>query len=231
MHVGGVFKRLEYLCSGDSVIQVCVCVFVFVCGSVSVFACVCVCVCLCLCECVCVCLCVCACSFCEWNVACFPSFRCAAHRHHMSARLLMQAFGCEGECLAGMVVASPEAWRLISRDIAGAPLPSGRVVLSRVAHPLRVRALSRSLLPPSGGARDLLQSYVPAAIVPHLRFHTHSWASELRTVTVMFLNLGFRGSQLTVRACRPRAGVVCCLSSVGCGLDAILSSPALLVVV
>ena len=141
MHVGGVFRRLEYLCSGDSVIQ---------------------------------------------------------------------AFGCEGECLAGMAIVSPQTWALISNDFSGKPLPSGRVMLQRVLHPLRVRSLARSVLPAKGGARDLLQSYVPAAIIPHLKFHTHSWASELRALTVMFLNLGFKGSQLIVRGTRARARECVC---------------------
>ena len=35
-------------------------------------------------------------------------------------------------------------------------------------------------------------SYVPAAIVPHLQSDLHSWISELRTITVLFVNLGFQ---------------------------------------
>jgi hypothetical protein len=38
--------------------------------------------------------------------------------------------------------------------------------------------------------------YVPAAIVPHLQSDLHSWISELRTITVLFVNLGLQSKVL-----------------------------------
>ncbi|CAE7935410.1 Adcy10, partial [Symbiodinium sp. KB8] len=39
----------------------------------------------------------------------------------------------------------------------------------------------------------LLRRYIPAVVVPHLSLQGAAWAAELRTITVVFLNLGIQG--------------------------------------
>lgn len=37
-----------------------------------------------------------------------------------------------------------------------------------------------------------LKSYIPAAVVPHLRINTKTWAAELRQVSIMFVSIGLK---------------------------------------
>lgn len=128
MHVGGVFGRLEFLCTGDAV---------------------------------------------------------------------RQAFLCEHECKPGGTVVSEEMLRMAGEAMEYHHLESGRAVVSSVTQTIRRRSLSRTLRPAiAERVSEMLRSYVPAAILPHLNSASQQWASELRTITVMFVNLGFNPDDL-----------------------------------
>ena len=96
------------------------------------------------------------------------------------------------QCSPGQVVVSKEAWGLIKKQAGGSTLSSKDVLIQKLKVQLKPQSLKRSR------AQDptvltLLRRYIPAVVVPHLSLQGAAWAAELRTITVVFLNLGIQG--------------------------------------
>lgn len=87
----------------------------------------------------------------------------------------------------GQVVVSREAWALIGPRAEGQPLAEGGARLERVREPLPLRALSTPALGPE--AEPALRAYIPAIIATRIAAGQTRWLSELRRVTVLFINL------------------------------------------
>src|SRR5690606_824406 len=85
------------------------------------------------------------------------------------------------------VVLAPEVWRRVRRHCLATPLDEGFVRLDRVRHPLPRWPLARPDPPPSASAA--LLGYVPGAIRSRLEAGQTGWLSELRRITVLFVNL------------------------------------------
>ena len=85
---------------------------------------------------------------------------------------LQQAFGCEGECGPGGVVVSPEVWALVGPALDGKRnKDSKRVTVTEVVSKIRTKRLQRTEPSPYlSEVPKMLRSYVPAAILPHLKY-------------------------------------------------------------
>ena len=87
----------------------------------------------------------------------------------------------------GDVIFSPEAWPHVSDVCGGTPVDGRHVRLEAVTRPLDRRPVPAPILPPPLEAT--LRGYVPAAILSRLDADQTGWVAELRTVTVLFINL------------------------------------------
>ncbi|EQC40568.1 hypothetical protein SDRG_02456 [Saprolegnia diclina VS20] len=110
---------------------------------------------------------------------------------------LVQAFTAEHHALAGDVIVSPECWAMVAPNFTGRDLPDGFCKVLKVEHPVKVCSRRTSI------ARDDLQlqlhmrQYVSRAVWPYIVADEETWASELREVTVLFINLGFQEADLS----------------------------------
>ncbi|MCI0455378.1 MAG: AAA family ATPase [Gemmataceae bacterium] len=98
-----------------------------------------------------------------------------------------QVGGAEHEARPGEVVLSPEAWDRVREACTGTPRPGNYVCLETVRRPLPSRAVTLPLLPPE--AEAALLAFIPAAVRARLATGQTAWLSELRRVTVFFVNL------------------------------------------
>ena len=112
---------------------------------------------------------------------------------------LLQAFAAEHQAMQRDVVISPQAWAMISPFFTTAGLsPSGYAILRSCSEPLRKVSVAANLKHGAlftGGVRDAelmrtLGRYVPGAVLPYISRQEEKWASELRRITVLFVNLG-----------------------------------------
>jgi class 3 adenylate cyclase/tetratricopeptide (TPR) repeat protein len=85
------------------------------------------------------------------------------------------------------VILSSKVWDLISHRCTGEIAPTGAVHLMAVHKFVSPCALASSSL--SEQARDALWAYVPGAIRARLAAGQSGWLAELRTLTVLFINL------------------------------------------
>jgi len=100
---------------------------------------------------------------------------------------LAQVGHAEAQAQPGEVILSPEAWGLIQTQFAGEPLPTGAVRAQDVVQTLPPQvALSITINPEAEAA---LWTYLPGAIRARLAAQQSEWLTELRRVTVVFLNL------------------------------------------
>lgn len=88
----------------------------------------------------------------------------------------------------GQTVLSPEAWALAAEFCDGEPLEEGHMRLDRVRVPLKNRIAPDLNWLPSSAAPGL-RAFIPAAIRSRLDAGQSDWLAELRTVTVIFVNL------------------------------------------
>lgn len=111
---------------------------------------------------------------------------------------LAQIGAAQRQAQPGQVVLSPEAWELVQDRGDGVPLglmggrdgevpPDAFVLLRAVRDPLRLRPLARVNPPPE--SEVALRGYIPGAILSRLGAGQTEWLSELRRVTVVFLNV------------------------------------------
>ncbi|RUL85729.1 AAA family ATPase [Tautonia sociabilis] len=85
------------------------------------------------------------------------------------------------------VILAPEVWRQVRRHCLATPLDEGFVRLDRVENPLPLWPLTRPC--PAPEAAPGLLGYVPGAIRSRLEAGQTGWLSELRRITVLFVNL------------------------------------------
>jgi class 3 adenylate cyclase/tetratricopeptide (TPR) repeat protein len=113
---------------------------------------------------------------------------------------VVQSHAAERRANPGEVILSPLAYRLIRTFAHGTPLPFDRedasrppggegvgLLLNTVLEPILARPLPEITLAPEMEAA--LRPYIPAAILTRLDAGQSAWLSELRRVTVLFINL------------------------------------------
>jgi class 3 adenylate cyclase len=95
-----------------------------------------------------------------------------------------QLSSCEEQALPGQVFISPELHKIVKKHAIGEYVLTN-FRLDAIAHPLALPALKE--LPLITQLETRLKSYVPQAVLSHL--DTHEYLAELRTVSVIFVNL------------------------------------------
>lgn len=98
----------------------------------------------------------------------------------------------------GQVVMSPESWEIV-KDYFIAEIKDDHAFLKSC----KKRLTSQSIAYTAGGGQTLqektvskLKNYVPSAVMPWLDVKEEKWASELRLITVLFVNLGLSEPEL-----------------------------------
>lgn len=106
---------------------------------------------------------------------------------------LEQAFSSEHQAEAGDVICSPQCWEMISKFFEGEAVQanSGFHKVHRVALPIRLCSRRPSFTRDDAQLHTRMKQYVSRAVWPYLDAHDEFWGSELREVTVLFINLGF----------------------------------------
>ena len=110
---------------------------------------------------------------------------------------LTEALHCEGLCVAGDITVSGSSWALVGHRCQGNPI-EGRSEMKLVAVNQKVKnvSLARTILT-TEVSRAMLFRYVPNAIREHISSSTgQAWSAELRTITVLFVNLGFKATDM-----------------------------------
>lgn len=117
---------------------------------------------------------------------------------------LAQAFHAEHSAVAGDIVLSPEAWRLVSGNFHAVKISEdGHAFIDRASgakKELRKVGIVKNFA--NQVTNDVLsaqcvRNYVPGAILPFLKqSREERWASELRRVAVVFCNLGISEEEL-----------------------------------
>ncbi|OQR95212.1 adenylate cyclase [Achlya hypogyna] len=110
---------------------------------------------------------------------------------------LVQAFTAEHHALAGDVIVSPECWALVAPSFTGVEKPGGFYKVQTVLHPVKVCNRRTSITRDDLQLQMHMRQYVSRAVWPYLVADEESWSSELRDVTVLFINLGFQESDLS----------------------------------
>lgn len=98
----------------------------------------------------------------------------------------------------GQCVMSPESWEIV-KDYFVADIKDDHAFLKSC----KKRLTSQSIAYTAGGGQTLsektvaqLKNYVPSAVMPWLDVKEEKWASELRLITVLFVNLGLSEAEL-----------------------------------
>jgi adenylate cyclase 10 len=109
---------------------------------------------------------------------------------------LEQAFNAEHEAQPGDVICSSECWEMIHQYFEATAIEKGFWKVKQVK--LAIKLCSRR---PSFTRDDLqlyhrMKQYVSRAVWPYIDIHDEFWGSELRDVTVLFINLGFSEEEL-----------------------------------
>ncbi|KAL4157098.1 hypothetical protein PRNP1_006124 [Phytophthora ramorum] len=115
---------------------------------------------------------------------------------------LEQAFSAEHQAEAGDVICSSECWKRVSGFFDGAPV-QGHGSDSNCFHkvtgvnkPVKICSRRPSFTRHDALLHTRMKQYVSRAVWPYLDAHDEFWGSELRDVTVLFINLGFSEQDL-----------------------------------
>ncbi len=100
---------------------------------------------------------------------------------------LAQAERAGQQAQPGEVVLSPQVWALVKDDCVGQSLATGNVRLETMRSPLPPRSMVAPDLSPETEVG--LQAYIPGAIMAHLTAGPGGWPAEVRSMTVLFVNL------------------------------------------
>ncbi len=100
---------------------------------------------------------------------------------------LSQMSAAQRQAQPGQTLLSPEAWAMVQDRCGGQRLPEGHVLLEAIHAPLPPRRLTPVI--PVAGSEAALRGYIPGAILSRLDAGQTAWLSELRRVTVVFLNV------------------------------------------
>ncbi|CAH0522567.1 unnamed protein product [Peronospora belbahrii] len=119
---------------------------------------------------------------------------------------LEQAFDSEHQAEAGDVICSSECWDNISAFFHGAPVrsrASGKNDHTNLFHkvtgvimPVKICSFRPSFTRHDALLHERMKQYVSRAVWPYLDAHDEFWGSELRDLTVLFINLGFSEQDL-----------------------------------
>lgn len=108
---------------------------------------------------------------------------------------LVQAFGAEGHATKTELIVSPFAWSMVKEHFE-AILTEGdgyAIVTGRKGGPLKAVSIAnrnRGFGDESEGFTERIGSYIPQAIVPFASLNDDKWINEIRSITVLFVNLG-----------------------------------------
>lgn len=120
---------------------------------------------------------------------------------------LEQAFNAEHQAEAGEVICSDACWKRIHEYFDGAPVSNldgnndvGMHYFHKVTavnKPVKICSRRPSYTRHDALLHTRMKQYVSRAVWPYLDVHDEFWGSELRNVTVLFINLGFSEQDLT----------------------------------
>lgn len=125
---------------------------------------------------------------------------------------LSQSFNAESLCdskdAERLVIASPEVWAMVKDHFdASRVLESGHACISTTKRGMMLPKVSvfkttTSLKhirnePDGSKLMKRVTQYVPGAVRPFVKDYEESWADEIRTITVLFVNLGLQGANET----------------------------------
>ncbi len=99
---------------------------------------------------------------------------------------LVQVQAIDHQVDPGQVVVSMPAWTRISTRCRGRQLPTGAVQLEAVEQSVPPRALERVDVPE--GALPVVRMFLPGAVLSRMQGHSR-WLAELRTISVLFVQL------------------------------------------
>ncbi|ETO85802.1 hypothetical protein F444_00587 [Phytophthora nicotianae P1976] len=118
---------------------------------------------------------------------------------------LEQAFSAEHQAEAGDVICSSECWKRVREFFDGAPVRGhddnnndGNCFhkVTAVNKPVKICSRRPSFTRHDALLHKRMKQYVSRAVWPYLDAHDEFWGSELRDVTVLFINLGFSEQDL-----------------------------------
>jgi class 3 adenylate cyclase len=115
---------------------------------------------------------------------------------------LVQAFLAEHKAQAGQVVASPEAWKLMKDFFEASRVEEhGYAFIKKCIKPMKRIGVKKMIEQKNESKLDeammisCLKNYIPSALIPHVNNEEERWASERRTLSVVFVNLGFSSDE------------------------------------
>ncbi len=117
---------------------------------------------------------------------------------------LEQAFNSEHQAQAGEVICSPECWKMIQKYVEGEVVhttsdhghKAGYMKIKQVKLPIKLCSRRPSFTRDDAQLYQKMKQYVSRAVWPYIDIHDEFWGSELRDVTVLFINLGFSEEDL-----------------------------------
>ncbi|KAG3093661.1 hypothetical protein PI124_g15624 [Phytophthora idaei] len=118
---------------------------------------------------------------------------------------LEQAFSAEHQAEAGDVICSTECWTRVREYFDGAPVRGHDNndddsncfhKVTAVNKPVKICSRRPSFTRHDALLHTRMKQYVSRAVWPYLDAHDEFWGSELRDVTVLFINLGFSEQDL-----------------------------------
>lgn len=112
---------------------------------------------------------------------------------------LVQAFDAEHQATKAGVVMSPGAWSLVKEYFTATVTDGGHAFLSGCSQRLskvgvvKTTAHNKDV---NGAVLKKIMNYVPTSVLPWVNNHEEKWASELRRIVVLFINLGMKEADL-----------------------------------
>ena len=103
-----------------------------------------------------------------------------------------QLSAVEQHMQTGALVASPQAWALVSDRFVGRPVDRGHMRIASTERTPEPRRSPPVALEP--GAEQLVRAYIPRVCLARLDAGQADWLGELRTTTVVFINVQGVGS-------------------------------------
>jgi class 3 adenylate cyclase len=105
----------------------------------------------------------------------------------------VRAFQAEHHAKPRQSILSPEVWDYVRSYFEASRLNDGFMAVESCLRPLPKQSLPKSnssIISVRERAAQLLKGYIPSAVLPFVNAFGEQWASELRHITVLFVNLG-----------------------------------------
>lgn len=110
----------------------------------------------------------------------------------VSGEAVAQLAGVSRRMLTGSVVASPEAWAVMSTHFVGEPIDAGYALVRRSHQEPEPRPLPTAAL--SVDQEAAVRAYIPEVSLSRLDAGQGEWLAELRRTTVIFANVRLPGA-------------------------------------